>query len=322
MIRRVLLPGVGIETSCLGFGCASLGSRVSARQGLAALAKAHEAGVSWFDIAPAYGAGEAESIFSRFLVGRRGRLSILTKVGLAPPRRSPLLRAAYAVGRPLLGVARHLRQRSRRIQATRNRALDITPELIETSLSDSLARLRTDHVEVLALHDPDPRTVQDDAVLRTLDRAVGRGAARFLGVAGSLEACLAAARSGLPYRVFQTAIRPGSKDFAEIKARADRDVTIIGHSVFGVDGTKDGLAARLRGDAAARAGLAAKGYGSDDLETAIGDLLLDAALAANPAGVTLVSMFDASHFDRNKRRASGPPRREATEILNDLMHWT
>src|SRR5215472_15205928 len=112
MMRRVELPGTGIETSCLGFGCASLGSRVSARQGLFALARAHEAGVSWFDIAPAYGAGEAEAIFSRFLAGRRERLSILTKVGLAPPRRSALLRAAYAVGRPLLGVARDLRKRS------------------------------------------------------------------------------------------------------------------------------------------------------------------------------------------------------------------
>ena len=27
-MRRVTLGGTGIETSCLGFGCASLGSRV------------------------------------------------------------------------------------------------------------------------------------------------------------------------------------------------------------------------------------------------------------------------------------------------------
>src|SRR6516164_2614071 len=79
MIRRVLLPGTGIET-------ASLGSRISPKVGLDALARAHEAGVAWYDLAPAYGAGEAESIFSRFLAGRRERLSILTKVGLAPPR--------------------------------------------------------------------------------------------------------------------------------------------------------------------------------------------------------------------------------------------
>src|SRR5580704_10332980 len=101
MIRRVRLPGTGIEASCLGFGCASLGSRISARAGLEALARAHEAGVTWFDLAPAYGAGEAEGILARFLAGRRERVSILTKVGLAPPRRSALLRGAYAAARPL-----------------------------------------------------------------------------------------------------------------------------------------------------------------------------------------------------------------------------
>src|SRR5262249_28655811 len=65
VIRNVSLPGMRIEASALGFGCASLGSRVSASHGLSALARAHEAGINWFDIAPAYGAGEAEAIFSR-----------------------------------------------------------------------------------------------------------------------------------------------------------------------------------------------------------------------------------------------------------------
>ena len=32
-MRRVLSPALGMEVSCLGFGCASLGSRVSPRVG-------------------------------------------------------------------------------------------------------------------------------------------------------------------------------------------------------------------------------------------------------------------------------------------------
>ena len=48
-----------IAPSRLGFGCASLGSRVAAADGLNALAAAFDAGVNWFDVAPAYGAGEA-----------------------------------------------------------------------------------------------------------------------------------------------------------------------------------------------------------------------------------------------------------------------
>ena len=56
-MRRVILGGTGIETSCLGFGCASLGSRVDAAEGRRALEAAIDAGVTWFDLAPVYGGG-------------------------------------------------------------------------------------------------------------------------------------------------------------------------------------------------------------------------------------------------------------------------
>ena len=319
MIRRVLLPGTGIEASCLGFGCASLGSRVSARAGLAALSRAHEAGVTWFDIAPAYGAGEAEEIFSHFLAGRRETVSVLTKIGISPPRRSALRRTAQAAARPLLGVLRGLRKRARQLQAIRNQPLPITPELVESSIARSLARLRTDRVEVLALHDPDPASVGDDAVARALERVVSRGQARCVGIAGSIEACLAGAGPGLPYAVFQTAIRPGSGDLEEIRVRAGREVTVIGHSVFGVAGSGDRLLERLRDEASARDALATAGYDTERLENGAGALLLDAALAANVGGVTLVSMFDAAHLARNLDRAAGPPRQASLELLRSLM---
>jgi len=319
MIRRVLLPGTGIEASCLGFGCASLGSRVSAREGLEALARAHEAGVTWFDLAPAYGAGEAEGIFSRFLAGRREQVSILTKVGLAPPRASWLMRTTFAAARPLLAAVRGLRGQARRMRAIRNRALAITPELIERSVAGSLARLGTDRVEVLALHDPDPQAVRNEEILRALERVVARGQARFLGVAGSLEACLAATRPDLPYTVFQTGIRPGSRDFEEIEWRSGREITLIGHSLFGVGGTRDSLMTRLRGDASATDALAAAGYAGADLAADLSALLLDAALAGNRAGVTLVSMFEAAHLAQNSARASGGPRDTGLELLRKLM---
>jgi diketogulonate reductase-like aldo/keto reductase len=302
MIRSVILPGTGLEASCLGFGCASLGSRISASAGLGALARAHEAGVTWFDVAPAYGAGEAEVILGRFLAGRRqerrGQIRVLTKVGLAPPRRSPLLRAAYAAARPLSGLLRGLRQQARRVQATHNRVLAITPDLIERSIMQSLGRLRTDHVEVFALHDPDPETVANEAVIRAMEQVVARGQARFVGIAGDLDACLAGTPKGLPYTVFQTALRPLAGDAELIGKRAGRPVAIIGHSVFGVEGAKDALLARLRAAPQEREtsretwceAVRAAGYDLDaqDLEAAVGALLLDAALAANPTGVTLV----------------------------------
>ena len=94
-MRRVTLGQTGIETSCLGFGCASLGSRVGEEAGLRALAAAHDAGVAWFDLAPLYGAGRAEEMAGRFLKGRpRDSVQICSKVGLAPGVRPHGLKAA------------------------------------------------------------------------------------------------------------------------------------------------------------------------------------------------------------------------------------
>ena len=61
-MRTVVCPGLGRDVSAVGFGCASLGSRVSEAQGLRALGLAFERGVTWYDVAPPYGDGEAEGI--------------------------------------------------------------------------------------------------------------------------------------------------------------------------------------------------------------------------------------------------------------------
>ena len=93
-MRRVRLGGTGIETSCLGFGCAALGSRTAPEAGLAALAAAHAGGVTWFDLAPVYGNGQAEAIAGLYLRAHRAEVQI-------PPRpgsRSPAGRAAACGG--------------------------------------------------------------------------------------------------------------------------------------------------------------------------------------------------------------------------------
>src|SRR5260370_41775071 len=47
---------------------------------------AFDAGINWFDLAPAYGDGAPEEIFSRFARSRRSRIHICTKYGIAPAR--------------------------------------------------------------------------------------------------------------------------------------------------------------------------------------------------------------------------------------------
>src|SRR5580692_6033576 len=85
-----------LRPSRLGLGCASLGSRIGASAGARALSAAHEAGVTWFDVAPPYGLGDAELLLGEFLRGRRHGVSVTTKVGIAPPERLRLMKYAYA----------------------------------------------------------------------------------------------------------------------------------------------------------------------------------------------------------------------------------
>ena len=101
-MRRVVLGETGIETSALGFGCASLGSRVDAREGARALAAAHEGGVTWFDLAPVYGGGRAEAIAAPFLQAHRACEQICTKAGLALAGGSVLRRALAPLARQAL----------------------------------------------------------------------------------------------------------------------------------------------------------------------------------------------------------------------------
>ena len=68
------------SASRIGFGCASLGSRIDSRSGLRALSDAFDRGVNWFDLAPSYGNGQAEAIFSQFLEGRRSVAAYLYQV--------------------------------------------------------------------------------------------------------------------------------------------------------------------------------------------------------------------------------------------------
>jgi aryl-alcohol dehydrogenase-like predicted oxidoreductase len=89
----------------------------------AALRAAFDAGITVFDTADAYGAGTAERLIGETLDSVRDQLAIVTKWGniVDEPRRQ------------LVGV-------------------DPSPAYVRTALDASLARLRTDHVDLYLLH--------------------------------------------------------------------------------------------------------------------------------------------------------------------------
>ena len=308
--------GLPIAPSRLGFGCASLGSRVAAADGLNALAAAFDAGVNWFDVAPAYGAGEAETLLGRFLRGRRDRAFVVTKVGMAPPRRLGALRLAYALGRPLAARATAVRSGFRSLAATRNRPLPLTAEFVERSIGESLKRLAIDCVDVYALHDPDPADVGRDDVRAALARALKRGQARAVAVAGRFDACRAALAAGEPYSALQTSVADLDYGGAEL---AGAGLLLVSHSVFGVGGgALDQLRAKLAAAPNRHRRLVAAGYDADSRRAAA-ELLLDCALASNPDGVVLASMFRPEHRAADLARARRRVGPAALGLLDEAL---
>jgi diketogulonate reductase-like aldo/keto reductase len=318
-MRTVTLQGIELPVGAIGFGCASLGSRISASQGLQALADAHAAGVNWFDVAPAYGAGDAEAILGRFAHGKRDQIVICTKVGLAPPQRNVLLKQVYAVARPLVGALTGLRRAFRRMPSTRNVSLPLTPQLITESLHRSLQRLGTDHVDVFALHKPAHADIGRDDVQRTLQSLRQAGKVRHVGVAGDMEAAMLALAHRETYSMVQIADDPVDHPLRQLPPQGNRPYAVITHSILGVDGTRERVLQALRSSGApAMARLTGLGYSANP-EQAVAELLLDRALAANPGGVVLMSMFGARHRAQNLKRALGPVRQESLGLVAELL---
>lgn len=318
MINRIVLPGTGLSTSVLGAGCASLGSRYARIDGLRALGSAYDAGVTWYDVAPAYGAGEAEPILGEFLQGRRDKVTVCSKVGLIPPRRNGVIKLAYSLGRPLLGVAGGLRRAFRKSKATRNVAVALDPEFIRKSLDQTLQRLQTDYLDVLALHKVSERDLADPLIQETLRDILRSGKARYISTAGSAQAALTALAYPDVYAIVQFADNPTLRPLDEIRDAASVPIGIVTHSVFGVDGAKDRFTARIKAEPQLQAMLEAAGY-AGKVEKVVADLLLDRALASNAQGVVLTSMFSLPHLASNVDRASRPVNLQAIDLVDAIV---
>ena len=123
-----------------------------------------DAGMTSIDTAPLYDFGEVESFLGRALAGRRDRVELLSKVGLRwDDEHGEILFSAELDGR-----RRTVRRDSR-------------PASIRRDVEESLARLRTDVLDLCQIHQPDRRVPLGDA-LGELDRLREEGTIRNIGV--------------------------------------------------------------------------------------------------------------------------------------------
>jgi aryl-alcohol dehydrogenase-like predicted oxidoreductase len=156
-----------IELSPIGLGTNNFGRRVDLARARRVVDAALEAGVTHLDTADIYGDGESERFLGEILEGRRDRAFVATKFGHA---RSP--------------------------------GGGGSPDYVAKALDASLARLRTDYVDLLYYHRPDGVTPMADTV-GAMHELVATGKVRHLGVSNVDAAQLREAVATAPLAVVQ-----------------------------------------------------------------------------------------------------------------------
>jgi aryl-alcohol dehydrogenase-like predicted oxidoreductase len=182
-VRHVELVA-GVCTSALGFGTAGFGARLGERERRRLLDAAYDAGIRHLDTAPIYGDGSAERTVGRFLAERRGDVTVAAKIGLLPARAG----RAAALVRRLPGISADARRS--------------TPPEAQAGFERTLRNLRSDHVDVLLLHECVAADPLLDEWRGLLEDAVSSGRARATGIATSPEETkrvLTAAAPGDPF---------------------------------------------------------------------------------------------------------------------------
>ncbi|HYS72615.1 MAG TPA: aldo/keto reductase [Thermoplasmata archaeon] len=144
-MRTRTLGRTRLQVSEIGFGAWAIGGNAHGNsygptddtQSIAAIRRALDLGVNFFDTADVYGWGHSEEILGQALEGRRDDVFLATKVG----------------GDFYHGGVR----------------INFEPGYIAFALERSLQRLRTDRVDLYQLHNPPPEMMGDPATYEALD---------------------------------------------------------------------------------------------------------------------------------------------------------
>lgn len=165
-----------LRVAPLGLGCMGMSlayGRPDRAEAARTLGRAVDLGVDLFDTADVYGRGANETLLGRVLAPHRERVTLATKVGL----RTNLLGVPNRVdGRP-----RHLRQ----------------------AIDGSLARLRTEAVDLVYLHRVDPGVPVEESI-GVLAEAVTAGKVREVGISEPTAQELRRAHATHPIAAVQT----------------------------------------------------------------------------------------------------------------------
>ena len=157
------LGRTGIKVSVIGFGAWAIGGateasgtplgwgRTSDDESLAAIRRARDLGVNFFDTADSYGFGRSESLLGIVLSRTRQETVLATKVGV------------------VRGSSGELKK-------------DFSRQHIFHAVDGSLKRLRTDYIDVYQVHNPTVDQLRREEIQEAMEMLQDAGKIRFWGV--------------------------------------------------------------------------------------------------------------------------------------------
>jgi aryl-alcohol dehydrogenase-like predicted oxidoreductase len=167
-----------LEVSRLGLGCMGMsayytGAGTDDAESIRTIQRALELGVTFIDTAEAYGPYTNEELVGRAIADRRDEVALATKFGLLSHSR---------------GGERHV---------------DSSPENIRTAIEGSLARLKTDHIDLYYQHRVDPTTPIEETV-GTLAELIDEGKVRHIGLSEAAPGTIRRAHAVHPITALQS----------------------------------------------------------------------------------------------------------------------
>ncbi|WP_444678644.1 aldo/keto reductase [Halomonas sp. E19] len=200
-LKEVASPTVGLGCMNLSHG---YGNPLPEAEALRALDAAFDMGYRHFDTATLYGGTANEQVVGKALARKRNELVLASKCGMAMD--------------PEQG----------------KKVIDGRPETLRRQCEASLARLRTDHLDLYYLHRLD-RQVPIEESVGALGRLVEEGKVRAIGLSEISAATLRRARSEYPIAAVQSeySLWTRNPEIALLNACREADTALVAFSPLG-----------------------------------------------------------------------------------------
>ena len=274
------LGRTGLEATQLGYGAMEIrgpkvwsGREVSDEQSETILHAVLDAGINFIDTAVDY--GESEERIGKFISSRRDEYYLATKCGCDPRDVGDHWETPHTW----------------------------TRENLLRNIAGSLERMKTDHVDLLQLHNPSPDAVRDGDLVSVLQEIQSQGLTRFIGVSTMLPELTEFVEWGVfdTFQIPYSCLDPVHHDALTLAAGSGAGVIVRGGIARG--GPEGAQTHAGTVDVWGKAGL------DDLLPDGItpADLLLRHTLSHPACHTTIVGTLNPAHLADNLVAAAQPP---------------